>query len=772
MRKFFPGPHIIIFFIFLWSGSNSIAQNYVFAQLSGSPVNTIGWNLQGGARVGNITGTSNQEVIVCPSNSPSGAIFFNQPINLSLCNKWKAEFDFRLFDGTGADGLAFCFLQVPPSGFVTGGGLGIPVSANGLKVCFDTWNNCIPFNAATVHDSMPKIEIRYGVGYSECSSQPTVNNIGGTLNFIRSANYHHALIQYNNGNIQVAVDGVIYLSGFQVFDFAGYLGFTASTGGYNDNHSIKNVIIYTEMPPSVAGPSVSFCPNGFAQLGTSNNPEYHYEWTSAIGLNATDISNPIVHLDNPGAGNLLQKYYVRTSFISNPGCTSVDSVTVLVRPKPKIAFITPAICLKDAFALFKDSSFTADPTGYPLSYNWNFGDPFSSASNPNTNALPDPTHIYSAAQNYNVQLKVTTANGCYDSLSKIFTVNGAFPKAGFTIINQPSICSNNEVKIQNISTVNFGSITRTEIWWDVDGLPGNIYIDSTPTADQQYRHLYPLFYGNSPRNFHIRMRVFSGRSCMDEVQKEIIVYPLPYVIFNPLPQVCQNVPPFIITGAFDSSKNPGSGYFLGSGIDSAGHYDPAIAKIGENILTYTYTTDHGCSDSAKSSITVWPLPKINIIKDVFVLEGGSTILQANASGMGLVFLWSPSTFLDDARILQPRTTPISDIKYTLKVTGTGGCESTDTVLVKVLNLPSIPNTFTPNGDGINDKWEIKYLDSYRDCTVDVFNRFGQHVYHSVGYNSAWNGTFNGNPLPFGTYYYVINPKMGRKIISGYVTIIR
>ena len=111
----------------------SKGQNYIFARLKGCPVSTLGWNLQGAASVSYVTGNNNSEVVVCPVGASSGAIVYNQPINLSLCNRWKTEFDFRLADGSGADGLAFCFLDVPPSGFVSGAGLGIPLTANGLK---------------------------------------------------------------------------------------------------------------------------------------------------------------------------------------------------------------------------------------------------------------------------------------------------------------------------------------------------------------------------------------------------------------------------------------------------------------------------------------------------------------------------------------------------------------------------------------------------------------------------------------------------------------
>src|SRR5260221_6783008 len=123
---------------FLAASVRMRAQSHVFAQLAGSPVNTTGWSFQGAAAVGNVTGTGNSEVIVCPAQFwQTGAVFYNQPINLSACNKWIAEFDYRIYDGSLADGLTFCFLDVPPSGFVVGGGVGISASAKGLKGGFD-----------------------------------------------------------------------------------------------------------------------------------------------------------------------------------------------------------------------------------------------------------------------------------------------------------------------------------------------------------------------------------------------------------------------------------------------------------------------------------------------------------------------------------------------------------------------------------------------------------------------------------------------------------
>jgi len=89
-----------------------------------------------------------------------------------------------------------------------------------------------------------------------------------------------------------------------------------------------------------------------------------------------------------------------------------------------------------------------------------------------------------------------------------------------------------------------------------------------------------------------------------------------------------------------------------------------------------------------------------------------------------------------------------------------------------ISSASIPNTFTPNGDGINDTWEIKYLDYYPKSTVNIFNRWGQKVFSSIGYPIPWDGTYKGTVLPSGTYYYIIDPKDGQAVFSGWLAIIK
>ncbi len=763
---------LLIGFLFFHSSAN--AQTYVFAQLNGSPVNTAGWNFQGAATIRNLLYNDNSEILLCDkSANKSGAVFFNQPINLSICSKWKAEFDFRMNDGTSADGIAFCFLDVPPVGFVTGSGLGIPASANGLKICFDTYNNC----DNDVRKDMPKVEIRWGAGYDECNTgQPTKINVNGDLDSLRPSLYTHAKIEYDNGAITVSINNKQVVTGNQQFNFPGYLGFTASTGGRNDNHSIRNVIIYTDMPPSVANSSsspVSFCPNTPTQIGTTNNANYTYVWSPSEGLSNATGSDPFLTVDNTTDSLITAKYYVQTAFANNPGCYSKDSITVTVFPRPSIGFLTPAICLNDATAQFTNGSQSKDPGSYPFQYLWKFDDAAKATiANPNTSANQHPSHIYNQAADYQVQLTVTTQHGCVDSLTKLFTVNGAIPKAHFVLPQGALLCGNDSVILQDQSSVDFGSVTKVNIFWDAANGVSQQLVDDRPYAGKKYTHLYNAFSQPATGPVQIRYLAYSGITCFQQFDTTITLLASPKLLFDSIPSTCDNVLPFQLKQASLVQNISGLFTYSGKAVTINGVFDPRSAGAGIFPIQYKYTTDNGCKDSATRRITVWASPVVEAGPGLFVLEGSGATFNTTVSGYPSTFSWTPATFLDSDTVLAPRVTPAHDIIYYFRATDLHTCTNMDSVFVKVLLAPEVPNVFSPNGDNINDTWVVKYLDDYPDCVVQVFTRSGQRVYQTQGFPKPWDGTFNGSPLPIGTYYYVIQPKRGRAVISGPVTILR
>ena len=118
----------------------------------------------------------------------------------------------------------------------------------------------------------------------------------------------------------------------------------------------------------------------------------------------------------------------------------------------------------------------------------------------------------------------------------------------------------------------------------------------------------------------------------------------------------------------------------------------------------------------------------------------------------------------------------TDNIYVIATDQSSGCVDTSaTELVNVLLPIDVPNAFTPNGDGINDTWTIDGLDTYRNSSLKVYNRWGQLVYSNTGvYANDWNGTGkSGKDLPTGTYYYVITLNQnGKENVAGDVTIIR
>jgi len=128
--------------------------------------------------------------------------------------------------------------------------------------------------------------------------------------------------------------------------------------------------------------------------------------------------------------------------------------------------------------------------------------------------------------------------------------------------------------------------------------------------------------------------------------------------------------------------------------------------------------------------------------------------------------------LDNYNTPYPVASPNETTTYTLTASNAVGCDKVESVTITVLNDLIVPNSFTPNGDNVNDTWEIKGLANYPNAFLQVFNRWGTLVFSSRGYTSAWKGQHNGTPLPTGTYYYTLSSDILVQPLSGSVSILR
>ncbi|MBO9198668.1 MULTISPECIES: gliding motility-associated C-terminal domain-containing protein [Niastella] len=493
-----------------------------------------------------------------------------------------------------------------------------------------------------------------------------------------------------------------------------------------------------------------------------------YTWNMGDGQTFTRTSNAGFNYVYPSTGS----YTIDLTVKSDQGCSNkTPGKQIAITAQPKVGFILPENCLSDPFSKFIDTSAIADGTQASFQYLWNFGDPNATAAN-NTAIVKEPQHKYTATGNYPVSMRVTSGNGCADSVKQVLTINGTTPQAAFAFADGNSICSNKMLTFTNNSLVDFGNIVRLEVYWDYGNDPTNKTIDEEPASGKKYNFQYPALYTPATKDYLVQVVAYSGETCLSTSTKTLTTKVIPELQFNPIDPVCLDVAPFQITQASVLNGLTGDGIYLGQGVGKTGLFTPKIARPGIDTIQYVFTAVNNCVNTIKQTVQVYPLPVVYAGADCYLLEGNFLTIPATASGNKLNYVWSPATALSNPVILNPNASPVDEISYTLTATSADGCKASDDITIKVLKNLHIPNAFSPNGDGIHDRWEIKYLNTYPGATVELYNRYGQLVYRSAGYSQSWDGTFNGNPLPVGTYYYIINPKNGRNQLSGYVDLIR
>ncbi|WCT14243.1 gliding motility-associated C-terminal domain-containing protein [Mucilaginibacter jinjuensis] len=215
----------------------------------------------------------------------------------------------------------------------------------------------------------------------------------------------------------------------------------------------------------------------------------------------------------------------------------------------------------------------------------------------------------------------------------------------------------------------------------------------------------------------------------------------------------------------------------GSETGNHGKTFSAILKNGDKV-DCILDSPQSCSPAVLSNqitATVAELPIISLPNSFSIAAGKNVIISPVITGNVSTYQWSPNSGLDNAYVKAPLASPDKTTVYTLTVVSLDGCAAVASVTVNVTSpLLVIPNTFTPNSDGVNDTWHIPGILFYPNCRITIYNRYGQSVFFSTGYYSDWNGTCKGSLLPVGTYYYVIelNPSDQSTTLTGSVTIIR
>ena len=297
-----------------------------------------------------------------------------------------------------------------------------------------------------------------------------------------------------------------------------------------------------------------------------------------------------------------------------------------------------------------------------------------------------------------------------------------------------------------------------------------VFTDNAPELNKIYTHKYPS--SSLDQDYQVVFKAYSGQSCYQEsIPVTITVHGSPEVKFDNVDPVCLNTPKFLLSTAKEITGIKGTAKLDGEGV-VGDFFDPALAGVGSHIITYTFTSTKGCQEITSNTIKVFDIPTVDAGADLDILLAGEKQIKAKVTGNNIKYKWTPAIGLSNDTIVDPIASPTESTKYTLVVTSKDGCAVADEVNVTVHIDPMIPNVFSPNGDGINDTWSIKYLETFVKATIRIFNRGGQQVFFSNQYTTPWDGRFHNVDVPVGVYYYIIEPNNGRNRYTGSVTLLR
>lgn len=326
-------------------------------------------------------------------------------------------------------------------------------------------------------------------------------------------------------------------------------------------------------------------------------------------------------------------------------------------------------------------------------------------------------------------------------------------------------CSNDSLYFRDSSL----AFSNKSVQWNWD------FGDGTTSTDQNVYKKYAA-YGD----YNVSLRTITDIGCFDDTAHIISRDPVPVADFNFTGFFCLDGNNLKFTDA--STISPGSIiswlWNFGDGtIDSTQNPVKYFSAADTFDVRLIVRSNKDCYDTSLiQQVRIYPNPGIEGPSMVSVFLGDTIRLPMTYTGNNLAYLWSPNLYLDAFNVPQPVSKPLVDILYTVNVNGEGNCSSSKQIFVEVVKQLKIPNAFSPNGDGINDKWIITGLETFPDNKVEVFNRYGQVIFSVTGYDNAgkvWDGTLNGKPMPVGTYYYIINPN--RAIAtkkSGWIAILR
>ncbi len=486
-------------------------------------------------------------------------------------------------------------------------------------------------------------------------------------------------------------------------------------------------------------PADTICQGDTAQLKAPDGMK-HYLWNTGDTVQSIRV-----------APEQTTQYWVEVT--TQDDQTGRDTTAVIVNPVPVFKHSADTVITQPG----ADTSLWVSG-GYP-SYLWNTG-------------ATDTSITVNAVRNTTYWVKVTSDKGC--STTQNFLVA---PDYNYNIdFKYDTVCFGDSTTLINVST---GKDSLTQVLWDLnmDGQYDDAHGDTV-------KYVFP-----KAQLWVVSMRLmFKSGNILTKVH-QVPVGGQPQVNFSFSGQCTSEGN----TSFVDSTK-----VAFGDITTRYWDYGDGRSEYRDNIYAYhqyypgdytvklTVTSSFGCVDSLSKPISIYGSPDITLLRKdgsqvyyndtVRFKQGDSAyVLVKNPADYDSI-IWPPHILAPDFYVKTPGEykvkayvnicpgTTVFFGAYTGDEGGGGGNPPA------VTSAPAMP-FFTPNGDGYNDEWKVDNKKVISPVQLRVYNRAGSLVYSSDNYNNDWKGEFNGNPLPKGTYYYVIIDATGKKY-TGTISIIR
>lgn len=500
--------------------------------------------------------------------------------------------------------------------------------------------------------------------------------------------------------------------------------------------------------PSISDINVINICNGLTQTISSTN----FMGSDSFSIYNWEINGSFVSSDSMFDYQAITvgKNYIQLNVLTKNGCSINYQDSFVVHSVQSSSFLISNECLNIPISA---TDFTQINSPSVIdSYEWLLdGNKISTSRNPVFNPTNVGTHV--------LKLRTLSSEGCIDSIQQFFEVY-PLPTSSF---NASNTCFGSQTNLMNTSTISAGTITSNN--WSLDG---KTFISS----DVIYN--FP-----SVGSYAVELITMSDKGCKDTLLKDIEIDPLPVIsLFTNSDTGCI---PFSLSIINNST--------ISSGTIDTYNYDFGDGNSGSGLNpTYTYTSpgtyqikisaisDQGCIDSIVRNelIVVFDNP---IADFVYSPDEPSTLknsiaLKDSSSLDAIQWSWTVTDKSNNVFSYEGKTTEhtFADsgiYNISLRILNKEGCfdEITKTVYVSADIFIHIPNSFSPNDDGINDTYGLSgMIQGVYKMEMDIYNLWGEKIFHSNNVNDRWDGTFEGKPVQQGVYFFKVkytNPKQTR-----------